>query len=412
MEVLVPRCAAIDIGRAEIAVCVRAPGQREGTRRTQVRKFTTMSRDLLAVRDWLAAEQVTTVGMESTGDYWKPVYYLLEDAFDVQLLNPQHVKNVPGRKTDVSDAVWLCQLVEHGLARPSFVPPEPIRRLRDLTRYRSALTAERTREANRLHNVLEDAGIKLGVVVSDILGVSGRQMIQALIEGQRDPEVLAEMAYGRMRSKLPALREALTGRFNDHHGLMCRLTLGRIDSINATIAELNHEIEVMLEPFRPKLDRLRTIPGVGARVAQVLIAETGGDMSRFPTPGHLASWAGVCPGNNESAGKHHSGRARPGNVWLKAALGEAATAARRTKNTYLAEKWRRIARRRGNKRATVAVARSILEASWHILTNDVDYADLGADHFTRRSTNPERKAHRLITELRALGYHITLPQAA
>jgi transposase len=372
-----------------------------------------MTRSLLELRDWLLAERVSVVGMESTGDYWKPVYYLLEDVLECQLLNPAHLKKVPGRKSDVSDAAWIAQLVEHGLVRPSFVPPPPIRELRDLTRYRTTLVRERTREVQRLHMVLEDAGIKLGVVISDLTGKSGRSMISALIVGDRDPNRLADLALGRMRKKTPELVDALTGRFNPaHHGLLCQIMLGRIDMIDATIERLDDQIETKMAPFRHQLTLLDSIPGVDRRVAEVIIAETGGDMTRFPTPADLSSWAGMCPGNNESAGKHFSGKTRPGNPWLRGALGQAAAAAAKTKNTYLAEKYRRLAHRRGKKRALVAVGRTILEASWQVLTRDTTYADLGPDHFTNRIKDRQRHAERLADQLRKLGYPVLLPQTA
>ena len=411
MEIIVERCAGIDVGKADLKACVRTPGLGKQTRRQEVRTFRTTTAGVMALREWLLTEKVSLVGMESTGVYWKPVFYLLEDAFQCWLLNPQHVKNVPGRKTDVADAAWLCQLVEHGLVRPSLVPPEPIRQLRDLTRYRASLVAERTRETNRLHKVLEDAGIKLGCVATDILGVSGRDMLDALIRGERDPQRLAELARTRLRTKKPALTEALTGRFTDHHGLLCRMMLNHIDALDTAITQLDGEIDTQLAPFRRELARLRTIPGVGRRTAEVLIAETGADMSRFPTPAHLSSWAGMCPGNNESAGKHLSGRTRRGDTWLRGALGEAATAASHTKHTYLATRFTRITRRRGKKRAIVAVGRSILEAAWYVITNDVDYTDLGPEHFLRLG-DPRLRAQRLLTELRGLGYQVTATPTA
>ncbi|HYY88361.1 MAG TPA: IS110 family transposase, partial [Chloroflexota bacterium] len=299
---MVQRCAGLDIGKSDLKACVRVPGPRGG-RHHEVRTFTTTTSGLLELRDWLTSHQVIRVGMEATGVYWKPVYYMLEDAFDTQLLNARHMHNVPGRKTDVSDAAWIAQLVEHGLVRPSFVPPPPIRRLRDLTRYRSAVTAERSRDKQRLEKVLEDAGIKLSVVATDILGVSGRAMLGALIAGERDPAVLADLARARMRAKLAELRLALVGRFDDHHAFLCQVILERIDAATATIAKLTAQIDAEIAPFQTTVERLATIPGVGIRLAQVIIAETGGDMSRFATAAHLASWAGMCPGNNESAGK-------------------------------------------------------------------------------------------------------------
>ena len=412
VDTYVERCAGIDVGKADVKVCVRVPGVRAGTHRKQIRTFATTTRSLLALGQWLVEEQVTLVGMESTGDYWRPVYYLLEEVVECWLLNPQHLKVVPGRKSDVSDAAWIAQLVQYGLVRPSFVPPPPIRRLRDLTRYRASLVHDRTRQVQRLHNVLEDAGIKLSLVATDIMGVSGRAMIGALIGGERDAERLAGLALGRMRVKNAALIEALTGRFDDHHGLLCRLMLDQVDNLDTAISSLDAEIDAAIAPFRRLQQRLITIPGVAKRAAEVIIAETGADMSRFPTPAQLSSWAGLCPGNNESAGKHKSGRTRHGNPWLGGMLGDCAAAAARTKNTYLAERHRRLKRRRGPKRAKVAVARSILEAAWQVMANDVNYRDLGPEHYLTRTPNPARRAHRLITELRALGYDIALPPAA
>jgi transposase len=412
VDTLVARCAGIDVSKAEVVVCLRVPGRRAGTHHTEVRSFGTTTRSLLELRDWLVAERVTRVGMESTGHYWRPVFYVLEEAVDTWLVNPQHIKNVPGRKTDVSDAAWIAQMIEYGLVRPSFVPDKPMRRLRDLTRYRASLIHDRTRQVQRLHNVLEDAGIKLSLVASDIMGVSGRAMITALIRGERDPQRLAELALGRMRPKIPALIEALTGRFDDHHGLLCRLMLDQIEGLDAAVAHLDRQIAEEMAPFRVQLQRLRTIPGVGLRTAEVIVAEIGVDMSRFPTPGHLSSWAGLCPGQHESAGKRRSGRTRKGDSWLCGTLGEAAVAVGRTKNTYLAERYRRLARRRGAKRAQLAVARSMLEAAWHVLTYDVDYCDLGADHFLKITRNPRARADRLVRELTALGYQVQLTTAA
>jgi transposase len=409
MDCLVERCAGIDIGKADLKACVRGPGPRGG-RRAETKTFVTTTGALLRLRQWLVEKQVTVVGMEATGDYWKPVYYLLEDEFEVQLLNAAHMRNVPGRKTDVSDAAWIAQLVEHGLVRPSFVPPPPIRRLRDLTRYRSALIGERTREKQRLEKILEDAGIKLSVFISDIFGVSGRAMLAALIGGQRDPRVLAEYARARMRRKIPTLVEALTGRFEQHHAFLCRTMLAHIDALDAAIAEVTTQIESEIKPFQAIADHLDTIPGVNQRVAQVIIAEIGVEMARFPTAAHLASWAGVCPGNNESAGKHHGGRTRKGDSWLRAALGEAAAAGVSTKDSYLQAQYRRLAGRRGKKRALLAVGHTILVASWHMISNEVDYQDLGPDHFLTR-IDPTRQARRLINQLNQLGYQVQLNPA-
>ncbi len=297
------------------------------------------------------------------------------------MLNAQHLKKVPGRKTDVTDSEWIAELVAHRLVRPSFVPPRPIRRLRDLTRYRTALTQDRTREVQRLQNTLEDAGIKLDAMVSDITGTSPRRMLAALIAGERDPQTLAELALGRMRPKVPDLQRALVGHFDDHHARLCAKMLAHIDELTAMITELTGEIDIELEPFHRAREQLSTIPGVSHRIAEVIIAETGADMGRFPTPQQLASWAGICPGNNESAGRHFTGRTRKGDRWLRGALGEAAAAASRTRNTYLSTRYRRLASRRGKKKAQVAIGHDILLASWYILTRDVAYQDLGGDYF-------------------------------
>jgi len=412
MEAIVSRSAGIDIGKAMLKATVRVQGGQRGKTRREVRTFGTTTPQLLALRDWFVAEGVTLVGMESTGVFWKPVYYMLEDVVECWLLNAQHLKKVPGRKTDVSDSEWIAELVAHGLVRPSFVPPPGIRRLRDLTRYRTALTQDRTREIQRLQNVLEDAGIKLDCVASDIMGKSARAMLAALIRGERDPQVLSELALGRMRPKVGELQQALVGRFGDHHARLCSKMLAHIDDLTATIDELTGEIGVEIEPFQRVRKRLRTIPGVSDRLAENLIAETGGDMSRFPTPQQLASWAGMCPGNNESAGKHFSGRTRKGDRWLRGALGEAAAAAARTKGTYLSARYRRLAGRRGKKRAKVAIGHDILVAAWYIMRDGVDYADLGADYFDTHVMDPRRKATRLTEQLQALGYRVTLEHVA
>jgi transposase len=410
MEVLVERCAGLDIGKADLKACVCVPGPRGG-RRQQIKTFATTTGSLLRLREWLAEQGVTVVGMEATGDYWKPAYYVLEDAVKVQLLNAAHMRNVPGRKTDVSDSAWIAQLVEHGLVRASFVPPRPIRRLRDLTRYRAALTAERTREKQRLEKLLEDAGIKLSVFVSDIFGVSGRAMLSALVEGERDPEVLAAYARGRMRPKIPLLVQALTGSFGAHHAFLCRTMLSRIDGLDATIGAVTAQIEAEIAPFQEIADRLDTIPGVNQRTAQVILAEIGTDMAQFPTSAHLASWAGMCPGNNESAGKHFSGRARKGDRWLRAALGEAAAAAAGTRDSYCRAQYHRLAARRGKKRALVAVGHSLLAAAWHVIHDDVSYQELGALHFLTH-VDPARQTRRLITQLQQLGYQVQLSPAS
>ena len=407
MDVLHDRCAALDVSKAEVTVCLRTPGKRRNTRHTEVRTFTTMTNALLAMRDWLVAERVSLVVMEATGDYWRPPFYLLEDGLNVELVNARHVKAMPGRKSDVADSVWLCQLAECGLLRASFVPPEPIRQLRDLTRYRQVLLEERTREAQRLEKELEDAGIKLSVVASDILGVSGRAMLGALIDGERDVEILADLARGRLRPKIPDLQQAMIGRFGPHHAFLCRLHLDRIDALDRDITTLSRRIEAVMAPFHQLLTRLDTVPGVNQRVAEVIIAETGGDMSRFPTAAQLASWAGVCPGNHASGGKRKSGKTRKGDRWLTASLGVAALAALRSKDTYLAAQYRRLIRRLGNKqKALVALEHSILTSVWHMLSGNIDYHDLGGDYYLRR--DPQRERRRAITALNKLGYVVTL----
>lgn len=365
-----------------------------------------MTGQILALKDHLIAERVTLVVIEATGDYWRPFYYVLEDELNVILVNARDAKNVPGRKTDVSDAAWLADLGAHGLVRASFVPPAPIRQLRDLTRARTIITRERTREIQRLEKLLEDACIKLSSVASEITGKSGRLMLEALIAGHDDPAVLAELAQRRMRSKIPALTEALTGRFSAHHGFMARLYLDRIDAHTADINRLDERIEQAMEPFRAARELLMTIPGFSTIVADVVIAETGGDVSVFPTPGHLASWAGTAPGSNQSANRVKSTKTRPGNRYLKAALGIAALSAARSNKTYFSAKYKRIATRRGPMRALVAVEHAMLIAIWHMLTTGEVYQDPGPDYFTRHS--PAKAAARALQQLRTLGYRVTI----
>lgn len=411
MELLHARCAALDIGKKDLKACVRLPPPAGRKARLQeIRTFATTTNALLELRDWLVDQQVSLVVMEATSDYWRSPFYLLEDALHVILVNAAHAKGLPGRKTDVADAAWLCQLGECGLLKASFVPPEPIRELRDLTRYRAALAAERTREANRLEKELEDAGIKLSAVASDILGASGRAMLQALIDGEQDVHVLAELAKTRMRSRIPALVQALTGNFREHHAFLCRIHLERIDQITASILELSVRIEEAMRPFAAQLELLQSIPGIGRSGAEVIIAETGADMTRFRTAGHLASWAGTTPGHHESAGKRRAARTRHGNRHLAAALGIAALSASRTKNTYLGTRYRRLIGRTGKKKALVALQHSILIAIWHMLTDNVAYHDLGPAHFDQ--LNPDRAKHRALAQLHRLGYHVQLTPAA
>jgi transposase len=414
METLVARCAGLDIHKDSVVACVRVPDER-GRRRSERRSFGATTRGLLALLDWLSSYEVTLVGMESTGVYWKPVFWLLEERFECWLLNARHLRNVPGRKTDLQDAEWIAQLVEHGLVRPSFVPPRPIRELRDLTRYRRAQIEERTREAQRLDKVLQDAGIKLSSVASDTLGVSGRLMLKALISGTHDPDLLAELAKGKLRRKLPALREALEGRFrSEHHGLLVAEILAHIDYLDESIARLSARIEELVAPFSTELELLRTIPGVERRTAESLIAEIGVDMRQFPTAAHLASWAGICPGNHESGGKQRSGKTRKGSQWLRSTLTEAAKAAARKKDSYLAAQYTRIRGRRGAAKATGATRHSILVAAYHILERQQPYTELGADYFQHRR-DPARETRRLLRQLERLGHHVTLeplPRAA
>jgi transposase len=411
MEVIVERCAFLDVHRDTVVACARTPDGRGG-RREEVAEFGTTTSQLLELTDWLGERDVTLVGMEATGVYWKPVHWVLEGQVrEVWVINARHMRNVPGRKTDVADAIWGASLIEHGLVRPSFIPPEPFRALRDLTRYRKALAEERSREVQRLHKVLEDAGVKLSSVASHVLTKSGRAMIDALIAGERDTIVLAEIAKGRLRKKIPQLQDALAGRFNEHHALIASAMLARIDQIDATIATLGERIDELLDPYEAAVTLLVTIPGVSTRTAQVILAEIGADMSRFPTAGHLASWAGMCPGNNESAGKRKSGRTTKGSKWLRKALIEAGQAAGRTRNTYLAAQYAQIRGRRGPQRAAVAVGHSILVIAWHLLTNGEPYNDLGADYFDRRR-NSNRRQRRLVAQLEALGHKVTLEPAA
>jgi transposase len=336
------------------------------------------------------------------------VYYLLESVLTCWLINPHHIKVVPGRKSDVSDSMWIAELIQFGLVRPSFVPPPPIRRLRDLTRLRTSMTREQTRYTQRIQDVLEDAMIKLSIVATDIMGVSGRDMLRALIAGERDPQKLADLALGRLRAKNAALVDALTGRFSEHHALQIRLLLAQYDFVQTSIDELDEQIDTEIAPLREVRERLDSIPGVGRRAAEVIIAETGADMSRFSSPAHLSSWAGMCPGNNESAGKHGSTRTRKGNSWLRGCLGEAANAARRTKNTHISQRHRQLTGRRGAKRATVATGRHILESAWLIMDRPgTTYQELGPEHRLQRTRNPARRAAHLLNQLHALGYHVT-----
>jgi transposase len=411
---IVERVAALDIGKATLVCCTRVPGGGRTGRAQEVLTYSTMTRSLQVMADRLLELGVTRVVMEATSDYWKPPFYLLEaHGFEVWLCNAKDVKHLPGRpKTDVLDAVWLCKIAERQMIRPSFVPPAPIRQLRDLTRYRIALVSDQSAERNRVEKLLEDAQIKLSVVASDIFGVSGRAMLDALARGQRDPDVLAEMARSTLRRKIGDLREAFVGHFTDHHAFLLTRMLARIDALAADIAQVEARIEEQIAPFADTVDRLDEITGIGRIAATVIIAEIGLDMTRFPTPNHLASWARYAPGIKESAGRKKGNNSTGhGNPYLARVLGEAAIGASRT-NTFLGERYRRIAHRRGKKRAIVAIGRSLLIIVWHLLSDEtVHYQDLGPHHYdTRLGTERIKRNH--IRQLEALGYKVTIEPAA
>jgi transposase len=403
------RVAGLDVHRDTVVACLRlGRGDEPELHR---RSFSSTSAGVAELAAWMADFEVTRVVMESTGVYWKCVYYPLEDLFpEMWLVNARHVKNVPGRKTDIADAEWLADVAAHGMVRPSFVPAPPVRQLRELTRYRKTQISVRAQEIQRLEKVLQDAGIKISSVAARVLGKSTRAMIEALIAGERDPAVLAEMALGRMRPKIPALTEALVGSFADHHGAVAKAILAHIDFLDAAIQGLDEEVASRLGPFRAAVTLLETIPGVGRAVAEAIVAETGADMARFPSPAHLCAWAGVAPANYESAGKRRPAGTRQGANWLRRALIEAAKAASLTKRTYLNAQFRQVAARRGANKATVAVAHSILYAAWHMLTTGEAYHDLGPEHFARRDTEAETR--RLIGRLEALGHRVNLSPAA
>jgi transposase len=410
MEVMFDRVAGLDVGKDSVTVCVRTPGPRGG-RHSVTRTFKTTTGSLQVMRDWLLEEQVSIAAMESTSTYWKPAFYCLEEVMDVWLLNAAHMKAVPGRKSDVRDAEWIAQLLEHGLLAPSFVPPPDIRRLRMLTRYREQLMGDRTRELVRLELMLEDASIKLSSVVSSLKTISARAMLTAMIAGETDPLVLADLAKGKLRRKIPELAQALTGHFDANHARLARSMLRRLDLVEQALAELDAVLVDAFRPWQHQIELLQTIPGVGPKVAQVIIAETGGDMSRFPTAAHLAAWAGLAPAMHESAGKQSPAGKRHGNKWLSAILVEAAgSVGRMHDKNYLAARHARLLKRRGMRRAQIAVAHSILVAAYWMLKRDEPYHDLGADWHHRR--NDQAHTRRLIAQLEHLGHTVIINPAA
>jgi transposase len=412
MELLHRCCAGLDVHKDSVYACVRRSGPGGGVSEA-IRVFGTMTPDLLQLADWLAAEGATHVAMESTGVYWKPVYSILDERFELVLANAQQLKRVPGRKTDTQDCAWIAKLMQHGLIASSFVPPEPQRDLRELCRQRVQLTRQKAAVSNRIQKILEDANLKLGSVASDVLGKSGRAMLRALIAGETDAAKLAELAIGRLRKQLPRLRPALTGRVTTHHRFVLGLLLDEVEMVEQLVARLEERIGEVLGPFAEAVRRWATIPGVDARTAQAVAAEIGTDMSRFPTEGHLSAWAGMCPGNDESAGKRRSGKTPKGSAWLKGALVQAAWAASHTKNTYLSAYYRRLAARRGRKRALVALGHTLLTIMYHLQRTGVDYVDLGGDYFDRRDQT--RLTRRLVRRLESLGMKVTVetaPQAA
>jgi transposase len=410
MEVMFDRVAGLDVGKDSVTVCVRIPGPRGG-RRSETRTFKTMFGSLRVMRDWLVEAGVSIAAMESTSTYWKPPFYCLEEVMEVWLLNAAHMKAVPGRKSDVRDAEWIAQLLEHGLLAPSLVPPPDIRRLRMLTRYREQLMGDRTREIVRLELMLEDASIKLSSVVSSLKTVSARAMLTAMIDGEQDPLVLADLAKGKLRRKIPDLAQALTGHFDVNHARLARSMLRRLELVEQALVELDAVIAEACRPWQHQIELLKTIPGVGPKVAQVIIAETGGDMARFPTPAHLAAWAGLAPAMHESAGRQFPAGKRHGNKWLAAMLVEAAgSVGRMHGKNYLAARHARLMKRRGMGRAQVAVAHSILVAAYWMLKRDEPYHDLGADWHRRR--NDEAHTRRLVAQLEHLGHTVIINPAA
>ena len=409
MQILHESCAGFDVHKASVVACVMLTA-RDGTVQTISRTFGTVTAEVLALSDWLREQNVTHVAMESTGVYWKPVYNLLEGVFELLVVNAHHVKALPGRKTDVKDAEWICDLLRHGLLRGSFIPPQPQRQLRELTRHRSNLVQRRAQAVNELQKCLESTNIKLASVVSDITGVSATEMLGALLAGQTDTSLLAELARGQLKAKKPMLVKALQGKVEPHHRLILSQLLADIAWLEEQIQEVNAEVTNRLKDQEQWLQRLDEIPGVNRRIAEVIAAEVGSDVKAFPTAAHLASWAGLCPGNNESAGKRHVTHIRPGNRHLKSALVEAANAASHKRDCYLRAKYRRLAGRKGKKRALIAVARTILQSAYYMNSRAEPYKDLGENYYDLR--NPEQVARRLTKRIEKLGFKVTLEPLA
>lgn len=405
MEIVVDRCCGLDVHKRTAVACVRIRDKR-GRVHKEIRTFGTTTPELMELVDWLTELGCTHVAMESTGVYWKPVYNLLEGIFETLVVNAQHIKNVPGRKTDVTDAEWIAQLLQHGLLRASFIPPQPLRELRELIRYRKTLVQTRSAEVNRIQKTLEGANIKLSSVATNVMGVSGRAMLQQLVEGNTDAAALAALAKGRLRKKSDELEQALTGRLGDHHRFLLKRLLGHVDFLDAQIGTCDSEIETRMQPQSPDVERLATIPGVGVDTARLILAEIGPDMARFPTHKHLASWAGLCPGNNESAGKRKSGKTRKGSKWLRSGLVEAARAVARTKKNFLSNLYRRVKTRRGPNKAAVAVAHAILVIAYHLIKNKTTYADLDPNFLDQ--LHRDRVAQRLKKRIESLGYSVTV----
>jgi transposase len=408
MHIVYPRCCGLDVHKTSLSACILLVGDKDRVR--HVRRFGTMTRDLVELAGWLSGHGVTQLAMESTGVYWKPIWNLLEGHFELLLVNAQHIKTVPGRKTDIKDCEWIAELLQHGLLRGSYVPPEPIRELRDLNRNRTILVQQRATVSNRIEKVLEDANIKLASVASHVLGQSGRTMLQAMVHGILDPAKLAEMAKAKLRNKIPELRLAFEGRFEERHRFQMQELLDQMHFLDDKVAEFAQQIEQRSQPWDEQIRRLMTIPGVDRITASSLIAEIGNDMDQFPTAQHLASWAGICPGNKESAGKHYSGKTRKGSRWLRRVLCQAAWAASHTRNTYLAAQFRRIAAKRGKQRAIVAIGHSILIAAYYILKRNEDYREAGGNYFEQ--VNPAALQRYLVKRLERLGHKVTLEPAA